>query len=192
MIAACDLHDYLEAALEVKTYIAIYEPTIPAFKSAVAIMSSITQPSGCLPVSSRSATHDIRRFGGSKDDINHIWKLWVDIFPTWPIEQDRLANLLERKGQHYVHDYGFCLSYYDAVAGDGSIACVGVCESQRGQGIGTALITKAQQELRTAALSHGLDSPKSLGIRSVFPRFWPGVPSTLSSKDKDFFLHRGQ
>lgn len=190
VIATCDPYDFLEEVDEIKNYITIYEPTIPAFKSSVDIIFGISRPLGHLPVSLHLPTHDIRLFDGSEEDIDHIWKLWKDIFPTWNIERDRLTTILGRKGQHYVHDQGFCLSYLDA-SGQGSISCVGVLESHRGKGIGTALITKARREMRTAAISSGLQRLNSLGIQSVFPRFWPGVPCSFPSKDKDFFLHRG-
>jgi beta-N-acetylhexosaminidase len=198
VVATCDPYDFLEEVDEIKNYITIYEPTIPAFKSAADIIFGTSQPLGHLPVSVRQTAHNIRPFNGSEEDIDHIWKLWESIFPTWRIDRGRLATILRKKGQyyipsqHYVHDQGFCLGYLDGVSGTGFISCVGVLESHRGQGIGTALITKARQEIRKTALSSGLKGPKYLGIVSSFPRFWPGVPCSFPSQVKDFFLHRGE
>ena len=59
------------------------------------------------------------------------------------------------------------------------------CVGFRHTGLGTALVTKAREELNK------LGEVKSFGIGSVFPRFWPGVPFDMAREDKDFFLHRG-
>lgn len=188
VIATCDPYDFLEEKGEIKNYITIYEPTIPAFKSAVDVIFGATKAVGALPVGPRPSYHDfgssIQSFNGSKGGVDHIWKLWQTIFPKWPIERERLARILGRKsGQHYVHDSGFCLTFIGG--GHAKIAIIGVLAEHRGKGIGTGLISKAVYELK---LTH----PNALlSIGSLFPRLWPGVPVDFSVESQDFFLHRG-
>lgn len=193
VIATCDPYDFLEEVDEIKNYITIYEPTIPAFKSAVDVLFGITQAVGQLPVGSRPVQHEIRRFEGTDAEIIHICTLWQEIFPTWPIEPERLNALLklDMGSHHYLHEQGFCLSYLSGTSGSGSISCVAVRESYRGKGIGTTLMTTARQGLRESSVSFGLDGLCSLILQSNIPRFWPGVPTTFPSQTKDFFTHRG-
>lgn len=192
VIATCDPYDFLEEVDEIKNYITIYEPTIPAFKSAVDVLFGNKQAVGKLPVSSQPSKRDIRVFNGSEEDITHVWNIWEETLPEWRVKQDRLSKILRRGGKLYIHEYGFCLAYPGSEPGNGVISCIAVRSSHQGQGIGTALICKARRDMRDNALSARLDGIKSLGIKSVFPRFWPGVPTTLSSNVKDFFQHRGK
>ncbi|KAK2628709.1 hypothetical protein QTJ16_001812 [Diplocarpon rosae] len=50
VIATCDPYDFLQDTEEIKNYITIYEPTIPAFKSAVDIIFGRTRGLGSLPL----------------------------------------------------------------------------------------------------------------------------------------------
>ncbi|PBP22779.1 hypothetical protein BUE80_DR006356 [Diplocarpon rosae] len=50
VIATCDPYDFLQDEEEIKNYITIYEPTIPAFKSAVDIIFGRTTGLGSLPL----------------------------------------------------------------------------------------------------------------------------------------------
>jgi beta-N-acetylhexosaminidase len=188
VIATCDPYDFLKEKGEVKNYITIYEPTIPAFKSAVDVMFGVTKALGTLPVgqsTSQDSGSSIRLFEESEGEIDHIWNLWRTIFPKWPIERDRLGKILSRKsGMHFAHDYGFCLSFVGG--GHAQVAIIGVLPEHRGKGIGTGLISKAVYELK-----HTVPNLLSLTIRSTFPRLWPGVPVDFSAEAKDFFLHRG-
>lgn len=189
VIATCDPYDFLEEKDAIKNYITIYEPTIPAFKSAVDIVFGTTKAVGTLPVGPRyvglNSGSPIRLFDGSELDINHILTLWQKIFPSWAIERERLARILAKKsGQHFVHDSGFCLSFVGG--GLAKISIIGVLPEHQGKGIGTGLINKAVYELKLTATD-----PLPLGIGSSFPRLWPGVPTSMAPKDKDFFLHRG-
>ncbi|KAG4427727.1 hypothetical protein IFR05_016791 [Cadophora sp. M221] len=188
VIATCDPYDFLEEKDEIKNYIAIYEPTIPAFKSAVDIIFGITKPLGSLPVGSPAAIHDIRPLSKSDEDILQLWKLWQDIFPKWPMELERLAKILRQDhGHHFIHEKGFIMSYFFSLDGSdfGKITAVGVLPEYRGKGLGTALIAKARE-----ALTEGRQL-KSLQFGSVFPRFWPAVPIDFAQSTKDFLLHRG-
>ncbi|TAQ89249.1 hypothetical protein B7494_g2412 [Chlorociboria aeruginascens] len=189
-IATCDPYDFLEESDIIKNYITIYEPTIPAFKSAVDIVFGITQAKGKLPVASPKLSVNIRPFNNSEEDVTKVWMLWQEILPNWPVKHDLLKHiLLDPTGAHLIHEHGFCVSFL--AEGHGKIACIGVLEAYRGKGYGTALIRRAQQELRIKAQGYGLKDAKSFTIGSVFPRLWPGVPVSLPAKDKDFFLHRG-
>ncbi|KAH8682960.1 glycoside hydrolase superfamily [Tricladium varicosporioides] len=191
VIATCDPYDFLEEVKDIKNYITIYEPTVPAFQSAVNIMFGITQPSGTLPVGIPEPTTDIREFTKTATDVNKIWYMWQEIFPKWKIERLRLEKLLyQDTGYHLIHDKGFCISYL-VEPGHGKLSVIGVLPNARGKGIGTALVRKARHQLRIAAISAGSPDLISFGIGSVFPRFWPGVPIDFPQSTKDFFLHRG-
>jgi beta-N-acetylhexosaminidase len=191
VIATCDPYDFLEEKAEIKNYITIYEPTIPAFKSAVDVIFGVTTAVGTLPVGARppgiSSESTIRQFDGLKSDIDHIWVLWNKIFPKWNIGRDRLEKILCRgleNGRHFVHNSGFCLSFFSG--GQAKISIIGVLPEHRGKGIGTSLINRAVHELKLNATD-----PLPLSIGSNFPRLWPGVPTDFSAEAKDFFRHRG-
>lgn len=191
VVSTCDPYDFLEEQGEIKNYITIYEPTIPAFKSAVDIVFGVTKPLGSLPVGTPAAKHAIRELTSSDEDFEKIWHLWQEIFPKWPIERERMRKLLRQPpGKHYIHDKGFCLSFL-MDGPHGKIAAVGVLPEFRGKGLGTAFVTKAHAELRSMARANGEGELKSLEIGSVFPRFWPQVPIDFPQEVKDFFLHRG-
>ena len=188
VVATCDPYDFLEEKDDVKTYIAIYEPTLPAFKSAVDVMFGATTALGILPIGQHQASvkHQIRPFDGSEADIDRIWTLWKTIFPDWSIGRKRLARIFQQKPKgHFLHDDGFCLSF--ASEGLAKISIIGVLPEHRRKGIGTALINKAVYELKLSATE---SLPLSIG--SSFPRLWPGVPTSMADRAKDFFLHRGK
>jgi len=184
VVATCDPYDFLEETEVIKNYLTIYEPTLSAFRSAIDIIFGLSQPCGTLPVCSPPTKHEIQNFKGSSEEIETIWHLWKEIFPEWYIDLERLNKILRNgEGHHLIHDKGFCLAWL--FEGIGNIACVGVLPSHRGKGIGTALVRKVQQGLRAT------QRLELMGIVSIFPRFWPGVPLSIPQKDRDFFLHRG-
>jgi beta-N-acetylhexosaminidase len=185
VIATCDPYDFLEEEAEIKNYITIYEPTIPAFKSAVDVIFGVIKATGTLPVGHRQITNNfelIRLFDGSEHEIDHIWTLWAKIFRTWAIDRERLVRILGMNGRHLVHEHGFCLSFVSG--GQAKIAAIGVLPEHRGKGIGTSLINKAVHQLQPS-------SSLPLSIGSNFPRVWPGVPVNFPAEAKNFFLHRG-
>ncbi|KAE9374158.1 glycoside hydrolase family 3 protein [Stipitochalara longipes BDJ] len=193
VVATCDPYDFLEEKSDIKNYITIYEPTIPAFKAAVDVIFGVTKAQGCLPVGTAAVKHAIRLLTTSDDDFEHLWQLWHTIFPTWPIERQRLAMLLRQSPDRnciYIHEKGFCLSFLND-GPQGKIAVVGVLPEYRGRGFATAFITNAQMQLRKMAREAGEGELKSLEIGSNFPRFWPQVPIDLPQEVKDFFRHRG-
>lgn len=194
VIATCEPYDFLDEVEEIQNYIAIYEPTIPAFQSAVNVVFGITAPCGSLPVglssnpSVRPVDHNPAK-EGIELDSDKVYFLWQEIFPTWPIRPELFKSILLRTyGFHYIHSKGFCLSFL-MDGNQGTIAAIGVLPKFRGKGIGTALLTAAHQRLRVESSASG--GLKSLGIGSVFPRFWPGVPVSIAQEDKDFFVNRG-
>ncbi|TVY40196.1 Beta-hexosaminidase [Lachnellula subtilissima] len=194
VIATCEPYDFLHEVEEIQNYIAIYEPTIPAFQSAVNVMFGITTPYGSLPVGPKS-NPSVRPMDLSPTkegvglDSDKIYSLWQEIFPLWPIERELLRSILLRtNGFHYIHSKGFCLSFLTN-GNQGTVAAMGVLPKFRGKGIGTALFTAAHQRLRLESSTSG--GLKSFGLGSVFPRFWPGVPVSVAQEDKDFFINRG-
>ncbi|KAH8821467.1 acyl-CoA N-acyltransferase [Xylogone sp. PMI_703] len=127
----------------------------------------------------QSISEQITLFKGSEPEIHHIWALWSEVLKDWPIVLPRLKYILTNGGgRHYIHDHGFCLSYL-ADDAQGKIAVIAVHPDHRGKGIGSALIDKARENV------------KSMRLSSSFPRFWPGVPMQLSEETKSFFHHRG-
>lgn len=193
VVATCDPYDFLDDVDTIQNYIATYEPTPEAFQSALDIIFGAIPASGLLPVGLAHAKHEIRSLNArAEDDITHVWNLWDQIFPTWPIERIHLAELIAgADGVHLIHDKGFSLTYYQQTDSglDGMLSIIGVLASYRGKGLGTALVNKTRREL-VARSGNG----KLTGFRigSSFPRFWPGVPISLPSKDRNFFLHRGK
>jgi beta-N-acetylhexosaminidase len=186
IIATCDPYDFLDEN-DIKNYITIYEPTIPAFKSAVDVIFGVTKATGVLPVGQRQVQTDtsIRRFDGSERDITQIWTLWQKIFPRWHIEQKRLSRILgNQASRHFVHDNGFCLSFVGG--GIARISIIGVLPEYRRNGIGTALINRAVYELKLTSTD-----TLPLAIGSSFPRLWPYVPVDFPAETREFFLHRG-
>jgi beta-N-acetylhexosaminidase len=192
-VATCDPYDFLEDVKAVQNYIATYEPTPEAFQSALNVIFGAIPASGVLPVGSARDKPKVRLLdNASEDEISHVWSLFQNIFPAWQIERDHLADLLTKvPGVHLIHDKGFSLGYYQKTsAGDleGMLSVVGVVESYRGKGLGTALVNRTREELKAQSETGKL---VSFGISSSFPRFWPGIPLSFPSEDRDFFIHRG-
>ncbi|KAF5546566.1 amidase [Fusarium mexicanum] len=137
------------------------------------------------------AQYPIRELTSSEEDIQQAWQLWHTIFLDWPIEQSRFAGLLFGiKGQHWIHEHGFCLSYYSKSGNSGHIAAIGVLPEYRCKGLGNALLEKGKTGLKDEAKSAGQEL-KSLAIGSIFPRFWYRVPTGISPDAKEFLSHRG-
>lgn len=137
------------------------------------------------------SVEDIRDLTSSDEDFDKLWQMWQTIFPKWPVERRRMEKILHQlPGQHYIHEKGFCLSYLTD-GPHGKIAAVGVLAEYRGKGLGTALLEKAQAELRNVVRANGEGELKSLEIGSTTPRFWPQMPMAFPQEVKDFFLHRG-
>lgn len=75
VVATSDPYDFLNETEEVKNYIAIYEPTIAAFKSAVDVIFGTTAPTGSLPVANPAVKHNIESFKGPEAEqvVDKVW-----------------------------------------------------------------------------------------------------------------------
>ncbi|CZS92907.1 uncharacterized protein RAG0_03417 [Rhynchosporium agropyri] len=154
---------------EIQNYVTMYEPILPAFKSAMDVIFGITTPIGALPVGSVPKIHHIRRLSKSDEEISQLWNLWQKIFPKWPVELKRLAtNLRGEHSHHFIREKGFVMSYIFSLDGinHGKITAVGVLPEYQGTW------------------------PRNCFLGSVFPHFWPGVPIDFPQETKDFLLHR--
>lgn len=195
----CDPYDFLKKNEAAKNYITVYEPRLIVFQSATRSKSGESESLGKLPAGRCPGTSldSIKAFNGSYEEVSTLHNLWMSVFPDWPIDHERLEQLLKTdNGLHLVHAHGFCLSFLaDGV--DGKIACIGVLKEHRRIGLGTALINKA-----TAGLRARMPNPtkyvklqegelQSLNIGSSFPRFWAGVPLSFDMEYRDWFVNRG-
>lgn len=193
-VATCDPYDFLDDVEEVQNYITTYEPTPESFQAALDIIFEVIPAAGVLPVGSTPAKIEVQVLdAGSEDQITQLWKLWQEIFPTWTIKQEHLAMMITKvPGLHLIHEKGFSLAYYDkAEAGgiNGVLSVVGVVESYRGKGLGTTLVNRTREELKAKSETGQI---ASFELSSAYVHFWPGVPTSLSEKDKEFFVHRGK
>lgn len=192
VVATCDPYDFITENENIKNYITIYEPTIPAFKAAVDVIFGITVAKGSLPVGNPTTRHDIRVMNPfAEEDVKRLWNLWQEIFPGWSVEFHRMAKILQQPhGQHYLHDKGFCMSFLET-GPHGKIAAVGVLPDYRNKGLGTAFVAKAHANLRKRAGEAEMGPLKSLAFGSVFPRLWCQPTIDLPQETKNFLLHRG-
>ncbi|KAJ8068423.1 hypothetical protein OCU04_003981 [Sclerotinia nivalis] len=72
-IATCDPYDFLEDRDVIKNYIAIYEPTVSAFRAAVEVIFGVRPARGLLPVSLPSARHTTHPFEETVEDRVRRW-----------------------------------------------------------------------------------------------------------------------
>lgn len=192
VVATCDPYDFIAEKEDIKNYITIYEPTIPAFKAAVDVIFGVITAQGLLPVGNPTTKHDIRVINPlAEADLKRLWSLWQEIFPKWSIDFRRMTKILQQPhGQHYLHDKGFCMSFLET-GPHGKIAAVGVLPEHRNKGLGTAFVANAQADLRKRAEGAEMGPLKSLAFGSVFPRLWCQPPIDLPQETKKFLLHRG-
>lgn len=192
VIATCNPYDFLDDP-EIENYLAIYEPTVEAFTSAVDILYGAARAKGKLPVGLQASIKAfvIQPFDGK--DMNQLTQAWNICLPGYALPTSRMEVLLSNSdGHHFVAKkgedlLGFCLAF--TTSNDGRmaayIAALGVLPQHQGQGIGTALLAAVRDHLRK---EFGIFAFK---IGSVFPRFWPGVPTDLSPNATKFLTHRG-
>ena len=142
------------------------------------------------PPSAEAPKYELRGLTTSEEDITKLWQLWHAVFPAWPIDQQWLQQVLHViPGHHFIHDNGFCLSYLDGERG--KIAALGVLPEHHGKGLGTALLHRAEAELKSAAAANGHEL-KWIEIGSGSPRFWAQMPVDFPVEVKEFFSHRGK
>jgi beta-N-acetylhexosaminidase len=183
VIATCDPYDFLEESQHIKNYISTYEPTLPAFKSAIDIIFGDAKPQGTLPVGGYRPAHEITQ--GSRSDLDKVWHMWQYIFSDWAIDRLHLQAILsDPSARLYIHDKGFCIAFF-VTYGVAKVAIIGVVPNSRKQGVGTALVKHTRESMNLEC------SFLSFGTGSVFPRLWPGVPTSFAQSSRDFFIHRG-
>lgn len=138
--------------------------------------------------------------------IDGVTALWHSLLPGYAIPKSRLGHLLSHEsGKHYVayksgelitggtHRQmtiiGFVATHLaTTIYGDkkGYISVVLIDKSHQGQGKGKELVKVACDMLLDTSLCN------TIVIGSVFPRFWPGMPTDIPQKDQDFFLKFGE
>lgn len=195
VIATCNPYDFLDDT-EVETYIAIYEPTVEAFTSAINVIFGTASASGELPVgakvSKKNASVNVRPYD-STNDLEGVVKVWNSALPNYSLPASRLKVLLEAPNGHHLvaraesEIVGFCLAHTSVNQGKifAHIAVLAVDPARQGQGIGTSLLREARGYFR----QHQGLVRASLG--SYFPRFWPGLPTDLPDRVLEFFVYRG-
>jgi beta-N-acetylhexosaminidase len=139
-----------------------------------------------------STTQAIQALTASPEDITKLHGLWSDVFPSWPVSQDffNLRLFAVPSYRHYVHEHGFCLSFLSET-GDGRLVAVGVLPDYRRQGLGTALVEKAKEGLKTLAKEMGGEL-KSIQVGSQLPRFWPYMPKALLAEAETWLMKNGR
>jgi GNAT superfamily N-acetyltransferase len=153
------------------------------------VVSKMPEQTANMSQTKHDVEYDIKPLSGSEEDLGKVWQMWQTIFPAWPIERERMDKLLTLlPGHHHIHDAGFCLSFLEGT--HGQIAAVGVVPEYRRKGLGSALLAKAHDELRSAARANGSEL-ESLELGSRTPRFWAQMPADFPQEVKDFFIHRG-
>lgn len=191
VVATCDPYDFIDDG-EIKTYLAIYEPTAEAFLSASQIIFGSIKPSGRLPVLTKRSVPPITPFNPTRD-LRQVIDLWHRLLPQYAVPASTLTDLLTRPSSYnftvHAEDkvVGFIATYAneDRPGPTTFISAILVDETYQSQGIGTSLIEHARKYLRT------MTSKRIVTIGSSCPRFWPGVPYDIPQKDQSFFVHRG-
>lgn len=202
VIATCSPYDFLDDKESIKTYVAIYEPTVEAFSSALHVIFGRLLAKGTLPVASTSNKQRDKEYKIQVVDesrkysmIDDILKIWNAALPDYHLPAENLRKVIDQPhGHHFIAQdiqtdtiIGFCLSYTSQNQGQTSaeIAVIAVDPAKQHQGIGTELLSATREYLYE---SHGC---KNASLRSYFPRFWPGLPADLSPETEQFFVHRG-
>ena len=142
------------------------------------------------------------------------WNARRDLYPTvdlwqeclgdnWPMDAHTLSVMLDRPppwAKHFVvRDgktntlLGFAATYaIQAGAVEdryviGSLACLMVLPSRRNLGIGLSLHDHVMKFLKT-----GVDPTlRQAQLGSIFPRFFPGLPTNIPRRQQAWFRHRG-
>ncbi|KAJ9271552.1 CAZyme family GH3 [Paecilomyces variotii] len=194
VVATCNPYDFLEDEESVETYIATYEPTPEAFAAAADVIFGSVPGKGHLPIGRKALQPAVPVFPfHAPDDLEQVAKIWNAALPTYPLTLASLQRLLVRSnGHHFVARIGsdivgVCVAYTATKQGKitGQIAALVVDPSRQGQGIGTTLLADTRAYFRN---TFGLSN---IALSSVFPRFWPGIPTDLPSRIPEFFIHRG-
>lgn len=113
VIATCDPYDFLKDTDVIKNYLAIYEPTLPAFKAAVDVIFGKREATGVLPIGPQSSDHELQVLSNpTQEEIQRFYSLWHSVFTSWPIDLARFEELLRHEhGRYIIHENGFCFAY---------------------------------------------------------------------------------
>ncbi|EEP82859.1 predicted protein [Uncinocarpus reesii 1704] len=187
-VATAAPYDFL--CSNVKTCLAMYEPTPEAFKAAADVIFGIKQASGTLPVCVKRTEIPVCPFDRERD-MDAVIRLWHTLLPNYAVPVHRLPGLLNRpNGSHFtVHMesqlVGFIATYVNDDRPTAYISTLFVHPKYQSRGIGTALIVHARRHLKTTC------GARSISIGSSFPRFFLGVPLDIPKASQEFFIHRG-
>ena len=165
---------------------------------------------GILPVSvpGSMVERDQRRWRvedwNARRDLYPTVDLWQECLgDNWPMDAHTLSVMLDRPqpwAKHFVvRDgktntlLGFAATYaIQAGAVEdryviGSLACLMVLPSRRNLGIGLSLHDHVMKFLKT-----GVDPTlRQAQLGSIFPRFFPGLPTNIPRRQQAWFRHRG-
>ncbi|TGZ81053.1 glycoside hydrolase [Ascodesmis nigricans] len=202
-VAACDPHDLLDN-INFGTYLCTYEYSQPALESAAAIIFGERHASGVLPVHIPGTPVFRQQHAwyvepwDKRRDLYPSAEVWAECMDRrWPLDVQTLSSLLDRPGtsQHFVVRHpengqllGLAATYVVPQGADkiiGSLALLLVKPTHRDRGIGLSLHECAIRHLKS------LPGITSIQLGSIFPRIFPGLPTTLPPEDQSWFLHRG-
>lgn len=213
-IAAGGPYDLMEFKGHAKTYLATYEYTAPALRSAMRVLFGEVPAKGRLPVSIPGVSNlkavenlwTVEPWIASQDAFtsDDIRGLWNDAFPSLPMSDKLLFKILAsdpcyhprhliiRRGGKAV---GFAATYIiasgtpEARKYTGNLGLLMVASSMHKQGVGLALHEAALKQFR----QQQDPEVETVQLGSVFPRFFPGLSQALpdNSTSTDFFIHRG-
>jgi beta-N-acetylhexosaminidase len=165
---------------------------------------------GILPVSvpGSMVERDQRRWRvedwNARRDLYPTVDLWQECLgDDWPMDAHTLSVMLDRPNpwaQHFVvRDgktntlLGFAATYAIQAGPPedryviGSLACLMVLPSRRNLGIGLSLHDHVMKFLKV-----GVDGRlRQAQLGSIFPRFFPGLPTNIPRRQQAWFRHRG-
>ena len=206
-LAVCNPYD-LASLRSIGTYICTYEYTDNALETAVAVIFGEIIARGVSPVSlpgyEPKPTHRQWQVEEWQDrrDLYATLDLWEDVFgDEWSMTAQALQSVLcwpSRKSRHFVvrnasnnQLLGFAASFViECDAGShsyliGSLALLIVNTNKRNLGIGLSLHDHVVKYLLS------IPRMQRIQLGSVYPRFFPGLPTTVSKRSRNFFSHRG-
>jgi beta-N-acetylhexosaminidase len=136
-------------------------------------------------------------------DLYYTVDLWKECLDDWPMDAHTLSVMLNRPepfAKHFVvrdgktnNLLGFAATYciQAGPAEDsyfiGSLACLLVLPSRRNLGIGLSLHDHVMRFLKTRSNP----SFRKVQLGSIFPRFFPGLPTDIPRRQQAWFRHRG-